>query len=197
VRLAEACKTEHDIPVIARHEQGGPAMVRRMWTLVGALAVCALVVTACGSGGSSNNNSNGSSGTPKAGQSTGQSSSSGNPKAEIKSNWQSFFRHSNPTEKSLAVLQHGQQFKDVVLKQKKSTLAKTAAAKVTKIKLVSPKKAKVTYTISTGGTPVLPHQKGVALKINGTWKISAASFCALLHLESVKAKACPSSGSSS
>lgn len=160
-------------------------VARRWFSGFGAIALCAVLVTACGGGGSTTSGN--------GGHGSHHSTSTGSAKQQIKKNWQSFFRHDNPTKDSIHVLQKGPQFKDTILQHKKSVLAQHASTKVTKVKLVNPKKAKVTYTVSTSGTPVLRNQHGEALKINGTWKISAASFCSLLHLQGQHPKACPSS----
>jgi hypothetical protein len=51
--------------------------------------------------------------------------------------------------------------------------------------------ADVHYAIYLGSTPALPDQVGVAVKQDGTWKVSDASFCVLLNLEGVRAPSCP------
>jgi hypothetical protein len=57
------------------------------------------------------------------------------------------------------------------------------SAKVTKVTLVSPTQAKVTYSILESGQPVLSNQTGVAVYQDGTWKVGIASFCGLLAME--------------
>jgi hypothetical protein len=161
------------------------------------VVLCAVLATACGGGGGGNAAPQSPSPTPSAHASATHAPTSGGAAQQaIKANWQAFFAEKTPLKHSLRILQHGQRFRSTIEQQQKSTLAQNAAAKVTKVHLVSPTKANVTYTILTGGKPVLQGQHGVALKIGGTWKISAASFCALLHLEGQHPSACPSPSSS-
>ena len=62
-------------------------------------------------------------------------------------------------------------------------MARSAAAKVTKVTVTSTTKATVAYNILLGTTPALTNQSGLAVYQDGTWKVGDASFCALLALE--------------
>jgi hypothetical protein len=64
-----------------------------------------------------------------------------------------------------------------------SSLASEASAKVTKVTIVSPDQATVTYTILVSGSPALSNKTGTAVYQDGTWKVGIASFCSLLALE--------------
>jgi hypothetical protein len=103
--------------------------------------------------------------------------------ATIKANWEAFFSPKTPVAKRVSLLQDGQTFASVIRSQAGSGLAASASAKVTKVTLVSPTQAKVTYSILVGGQPVLSGQTGVAIKQGGTWKVGVASFCGLLAVE--------------
>jgi hypothetical protein len=85
--------------------------------------------------------------------------------------------------KRVSLLQDGQTFASVIRSQAGSGLASSATAKVTKVTVVSPSQAKVTYNILLGGQPALSNQSGVAVKQGGTWKVVVASFCGLLAVE--------------
>jgi hypothetical protein len=85
--------------------------------------------------------------------------------------------------KRIGLLQDGKQFASIIRSQAGSGLASLATAKVTKVTLISPAKAKVTYSILVGGQPQLRNQAGVAEKQRGIWKVGVASFCGLLTLE--------------
>jgi hypothetical protein len=85
--------------------------------------------------------------------------------------------------KRVSLLQDGQTFESVIKSQAGSGLAASATSKVTKVTLVSPTQAKVTYSILLGGQPALSNQAGVAVKQDGTWKVGVASFCGLLTVE--------------
>jgi hypothetical protein len=62
-------------------------------------------------------------------------------------------------------------------------LAQAATVKVLDVKVTSDTTADVTYDLVVSGTPALPGQKGQAVKQDGVWKVSAASFQALLALQ--------------
>jgi hypothetical protein len=125
--------------------------------------------------------SSSSSSAPKASALAGYSSSA--TESVIAANWTAFFNPKTPTAGKISLLQDGQQFATIIKAQASSGLVSQAAAKVTKVTLISPTQARVTYTILEGGQPVLSNQTGVAVLQNGTWKVGVASFCGLLALE--------------
>jgi hypothetical protein len=126
----------------------------------------------------------GGSGSPGSGASSGASSGSHmSAAAEIKANWEAFFSASTPVARRVALLQNGQVFQALISAQAKSTIASSAAAKVSAVSNVTSSQATVTYSITVGGTPALSGQKGVAVNQGGTWKVGDASFCGLLTLE--------------
>jgi hypothetical protein len=94
------------------------------------------------------------------------------------------------------LLQSGHRYAAIIAAQASSGLAKSASAKVTAVKVISPAQATVTYDIYLGGKPALRNQTGTAVYQDGTWKVGDASFCQLLALENGgKAPAvCSSSG---
>jgi len=51
------------------------------------------------------------------------------------------------------------------------------------VKVTSPTKATVSYSITLGGQTALPNQTGEAILEGGVWKVSSQSFAALLALE--------------
>ena len=151
------------------------------------LLVCALAagVAACSSSG----NSSGASPSPSSAPSSSATAASASPvsssgdAATIKANWEAFFNPKTPVAKRVSLLQDGQTFATVIKSQAGSGLASSASAKVTKVTVVSPSQAKVTYSILLGGQPVLSGRTGVAVKQGGTWKVGVASFCGLLTVE--------------
>jgi hypothetical protein len=151
-------------------------------------------VAACGSSGtttgtSSTTSAAATSSVPASSSAPATSSSapatSGNSAAEktIAANWVAFFNAKTPTSKRIALLQDGTMFATIIKSQAGSSLAGSASAKVTKVTVVSPTQAKVTYNILVGGQPALSGKSGVAVKQAGTWKVGVASFCGLLALE--------------
>ena len=151
------------------------------------LLVCALAagIAACSSSG----NSSGASPSPSSAPSSSATAASASPvsgsgdAATIKANWEAFFNPKTPVAKRVSLLQDGQTFATVIKSQAGSGLASSASAKVTKVTVVSPSQAKVTYSILLGGQPVLSGRTGVAVKQGGTWKVGVASFCGLLTVE--------------
>src|ERR1700734_3146855 len=155
------------------------------------LLVCALAagIAACSSSG--NSSGSGASSSPSSAPSSSASApatsaspvSSSGATAAITADWEAFFSPKTPVAKRVSLLQDGQTFATVIRSQAGSGLASSATAKVTKVTLVSPSQAKVTYTILLGGQPALSNQSGVAVKQAGTWKVGVASFCGLLTVE--------------
>ncbi len=43
--------------------------------------------------------------------------------------------------------------------------------------------ADVQYDLLLNGSPVMPDQAGQAVKVDGTWRVSAATFCALMAVQ--------------
>jgi hypothetical protein len=101
----------------------------------------------------------------------------------IAANWAAFFNAKTPVATRVGLLQDGQVFSSLIKAQASSSLASEASAKVTKVTLVSPEEAKVTYSILVAGQPALSNQTGVAVYQGGTWKVGTGSFCGLLALE--------------
>ncbi len=154
------------------------------------LLVCALAagIAACSSG--SNSSGSGASSSPSSAPSSSASAassaspvSSSGATAAITADWEAFFSPKTPVAKRVSLLQDGQTFQSVIKSQAGSGLAASATSKVTKVTLVSPTQAKVTYSILLGGQPALSNQAGVAVKQGGTWKVGVASFCGLLTVE--------------
>ena len=152
--------------------------------LVGALAAG---LAACSSSG--NSSSSGASSSPSSAPSSSAPASSASPASSsgaastIATNWATFFNAKTPVAKRVSLLQDGQTFQSIIKSQAGSGLAASATAKVTKVTMVSPTQAKVTYSILIGGQPALANQAGVAVLQDGTWKVGLASFCGLLAVE--------------
>ena len=81
------------------------------------------------------------------------------------------------------MLQNGQEFASIINAQAASSLARSASAMVTAVKVTSPARATVTYDILIGGKPALSSQAGTAAYQDGTWKVGDGGFCQLPTLE--------------
>jgi hypothetical protein len=103
--------------------------------------------------------------------------------AQIKDNWTKFFDGSTSASDRTALLQNGPKFAQIMAAINSSPLATGVKAKVTRVKLLTPSTASVTYTILLSGQPVLPNAKGTAVLDQGVWKVGAGSFCGLVKLE--------------
>jgi hypothetical protein len=103
--------------------------------------------------------------------------------AAVKKDWLVFFDGKTPPTVRAALLENGTQYTSQLKAQAKNPQAKVASASVQKVALTSATKANVTWTILLSGSPVLAGQKGTAVLQSGTWRVSVASFCALLALQ--------------
>jgi hypothetical protein len=104
-------------------------------------------------------------------------------KAEIKRVWERFFAGTTSASDKEKLLENGSRFSDALEAAAKSPFAKQSGARVSKVTLTGPAKAKVVYAILLSGKPVLSHRQGTAVKENGAWKVGVASFCQLLTLQ--------------
>lgn len=138
-------------------------------------------ITACSSSPSSSTSTPASSAPAASSPAAPASGSASGSTATITSNWEKFFKGSTPNSERVSLLQNGSTFAKTISGM--SAMGTSASAKVSSVKLTSPKQATVTYTVYLGNKPALPGAKGVAVLENGTWKVSDASFCQLLTLE--------------
>ena len=161
-----------------------------------AFAVCG-VLAACSSASSSSSSSAASSSAAGSTSASASASSSGSPAAAatqstaqtptqktIAANWTEFFNPKVPSAQRAALLEDGPQLAAAVSAQAKSSTAAQTSAKVLSVTVTSATQAKVVYDLLIGGTPALTNQAGAAVLQAGTWKVSAASFCGLLAMQS-------------
>ncbi len=162
-----------------------------------ALVVFSLALAGCSSSSSKHNNTTApntlapstlASQSPSAPSvpSSGASGSGGvasAARAQIKSNWEKFFSGATRAQEKVGLLQNGDQFQQAIQAQANSPLAKSAGASVTSV-VVNGSRASVNYDVTLGGQAALSGQRGEAVLESGTWKVSDASFCQLLALES-------------
>jgi hypothetical protein len=160
-----------------------PQQILLVCALAAGIAACSSSGNSSSSGASSSPSSAPPSSAPPASSASASPVSNSGATAAITANWEAFFSPKTPVAKRVSLLQDGQTFATVIKSQAGSGLASSATAKVTKVTVVSPSQAKVTYTILLGGQPALSNQSGVAVKQGGTWKVGVASFCGLLTVE--------------
>jgi glucose/arabinose dehydrogenase len=157
------------------------------------LPALVLVLAACSSSSSSTVSHTASTAAPTA---SAAAASTASAAAQIAANWEAFFSGTTPAAKKIALLQNGQKYAALIQAQARSSLAKSASAKVTAVHMTSATQATVTYDIYLGGQPALSDQAGTAVYQDGTWKVGDVSFCQLLTLENggKAPAACSSSG---
>ena len=171
-----------------------PKTIRR------AAATCgfAVILVAAVAGCSSSNSSSSASSTSSAAASSSSSASNGatgsvpssGPEADAAKAFTSFFAGSTNAADKLALVQDGQAFTQTVNAQAGSGMAGSTTATIQSVQLVDPTHAKVAYSIMMGGKPALPDQSGTAVNEDGKWKVSAATFCALLTMEQAAPPVC-------
>jgi hypothetical protein len=93
-----------------------------------------------------------------------------------------FFDGTQPASGKAALLENGQQYAQQIKAYAATSLDKLAKAQVLAVTVTSSTSADVTYSLIVSGTPVLANQQGKAVLQNGTWKVSAQTFQALLAM---------------
>jgi hypothetical protein len=148
------------MPILsATRRSGGRALLGLLlvWLIV--------VVSACGSAASK-----GSSPSPSA-------------IVTIRADWQRFFSGASSATTKTALLENGSRYAKTIAAQVANSLAKSLRAKVSSVQLTSASTAAVKYSLLLGKQVLLAGQTGRAVLQKGVWKVSAASFQALLALE--------------
>ena len=111
--------------------------------------------------------------------------------AQITTNWEAFFAGTTPASRKIALVQDGSSFAEVIRGQASSPMAKSVAAKVSKVTVAASKTtATVVYSVTIGGKAALANQEGEAVLQGKTWKVGVQSFCTLLAMEQVKLPVC-------
>jgi hypothetical protein len=168
----------------------------RIGLTLGGVAAASILLAACGSSTPPSASiitiptaTNAATTTTAATAASTPSANSGTSAAII-SSWTTFFSGKTSAAEKLALLQNGAAFASIVNGQASSGLAESAAAKVSTVSDLTATSAEVRYGIYLGSTPALPNELGLAIKQDGTWKVSDASFCVLLNLEGVRTTSC-------
>lgn len=154
-----------------------------------AITVLATSVAACSSSGTS--------GSPPSTSVATTGASSPVPAAEsaaITHAYRAFFSGHTTPAAAAKVLQHGSSFLPDLTAQAKSQQAGSLTAKITSVTRdpahPSPDVAKVTFTLVSNGSTLLPGASGYAVRTNGRWQVAARTYCALVSLEGAAPKPC-------
>jgi len=113
-----------------------------------------------------------------------------NAKQQIEQSWKTFFAYSTSPKQREDLLQNGNQFTQPIQTEFSSLGSAASSAEVKSINIINPTSANVIYTVKLNGQPVLSDQKGVAVLINNSWKVSDSTLCQLLGLAGTKPTVC-------
>jgi hypothetical protein len=143
-----------------------------------------LILAACGGGGSPAAKPS----TPKPTSTTApaEPASGAAAVAAITANWKTVFNGKAPIPRRLALVQDGSRLTAFIEAQAKTSFGQAAmgsTATVGSVIISSPAQATVHWDLLLLGTPLLKNQVGNAVYLDGTWKVSIASFCGLAYLE--------------
>jgi hypothetical protein len=152
------------------------------------VATGCLILAGCGgSGGSHPSSTKPATQKPTASTAAAAEPASGPAAvAAIKANWETVFNGKASIPSRLALVQNGTQVAAFVEAQAKTSFGLAAAgstATISSVTITSPSQATVHYEVLLLGTPLLKNQVGMAVYLNGVWKVAIASFCGLTYLE--------------
>jgi hypothetical protein len=150
-------------------------MMRGIVAVVVASAVGGL--TACGSNG---NATPAPTPTPSFDQAAART--------QITANWEKFFSKNTPLAAKAAYLQNGDKATSAIQTFANNPIVGKLSSTVNSVSLVGTTNAKVTYSLSLSGAPVMSNGVGTAVYQNGAWKVSDATLCGLLALAGVASK---------
>lgn len=104
--------------------------------------------------------------------------------AEIKANWKTFFAYKTPRATAAALLEDGSNMTAALAKavSEQATTHIKQGAEVTSVTFTSPTTAQVSYKLLNGNQVLLPAATGQAVLVDGTWRVSKATFCTLVTL---------------
>ncbi|MGW5071778.1 hypothetical protein [Rhodococcus sp. NPDC004095] len=155
---------------------------RRALAACGFVAVLAASVTGCSS--DSDDDATAATTTTKAAATT-TAAAAADPAAtkEITDAYVAFFNGTTPPAARAGLVENGATFQPALEAMAADPQASATTATVAKVTTTDATNADVTYTLLMGGNPVLPDQGGQAVKQDGTWKVAAATFCALLSIQ--------------
>lgn len=108
---------------------------------------------------------------------------------EVAAAWEAFFAADTPEEERIQYLEGGSAQQEAI--DAAATQETRVGAEVTGVRIVDDV-AEVTYTLTNAetGAELLPDALGVAVKVDGEWKVSDGSFCGLLALAQVYPSSC-------
>jgi ABC-type transport system substrate-binding protein len=110
--------------------------------------------------------------------------------AAVTKAYETFFNYKTGAAASQQYLQLGDKFAPALAQQAKTAAAQKISVKVSKVELQSPHIAKVTFTLYGGTNALLPNNPGLAVMEDGSWKVAAQTFCALVQIQGAAPPQC-------
>ncbi len=99
----------------------------------------------------------------------------------IDTNWQQFFAASTSLQGRENLLQKGGSYSQYVQAEFFGLAAQKSRAVINSVIFVNKTKANVVYTVYLNSRPLLSDEKGQALFIDNSWKVSDGTLCHLLN----------------
>ncbi len=111
-------------------------------------------------------------------------------KAQIDTNWGTFFGPTASLQTRENLLQNGSEFAQIISSEFAALGQESFSSTINSTNLTSTTAANVVYTGTLGGQVVLKNEAGSAVKVGGVWKVSDATLCQLLALDGSKPAVC-------
>ncbi|HMS75213.1 hypothetical protein [Gordonia sp. (in: high G+C Gram-positive bacteria)] len=102
---------------------------------------------------------------------------------EITEAYTTFFNGKAPAADRTKLIENSEGFAQVLQGMAADPQAQGTTVTVKGVTLTDDTNADVTYDLLLNGTPALPDQTGQAVKVDGTWRVATATFCALLSIQ--------------
>ncbi|NMD93817.1 hypothetical protein HF877_00145 [Rhodococcus sp. BL-253-APC-6A1W] len=162
------------------------SITRRALAVCGSMAVAAAVVTGCSdsSDDTSGDDTSTTSSVATTTTATAEAASADTATTEaVTASYVTFFDGTTPAATRAGVVENGENFLPALEGMATDPQASATAATVEGVTVADDGTATVSWTLLMNGAPVLPDQSGEAIEEDGTWKVSAATFCALLAIQ--------------
>jgi competence protein ComGC len=108
----------------------------------------------------------------------------------IDTNWQQFFAASTSLQGRENLLQKGSSYSQYIQAEFFGLAAQKSYTVVNSVSFVNKTKADVDYTVYLNSRPLLSGEKGQALLIGNSWKVSDGTLCHLLNFGANTPAAC-------
>jgi len=166
------------------------SITRRALAVCGSVAIAAAVVTGCSDSGDSTEDSTAAESTVSTATTTSAAATSAAAEAAdatttqaVTDSYVAFFNGTTPPATRAGLVENGDAFLPALEGMAADPQATATAATVEGVTASGDGLATVSWTLLMNGAPVLPDQSGEAIEEDGTWKVSAATFCALLAIQ--------------